>query len=211
MQVKRPKGCSPGLFGVNKLSGKADCVVTEGEFDAMLVWQEASNLVDVLTLGGKSQKLADRWLPFLLPIQRFWIATDNDEGGHQAAAYWLELTGKQGKRILPPGGAKDIGESWLAGADIRAWVQSALSSESTVTPQGLVPVSQGNGTTETCLRHDTPVLPDNCPDWMKELADGLAARLPGVEMIFTPLDIPVEDGKDPGEADVSGEDRLVHM
>ena len=72
-------------------------------------------------------------------------------------------------------------------------------------------VSQGNGATETCLLHDTPVLPDNCPDWMKELADGLAARLPGVEMIFTPLDIPVEDGKDPGEADVSGEDRLVHM
>jgi DNA primase len=132
VQVQGSAGSCPGLFGADKLTGKSGCFVVEGELDCMLMWQEAGDLVDVLTIGSKDGKLATRWLPLLLPIRRFWIATDNDPGGHQAAAYWLDSTGDRGRRILPPNRAKDMGDAWLAGADIHAWAKSALTGESAI-------------------------------------------------------------------------------
>ncbi len=111
------------LFGVDKLIGRPDCIITEGEFDALLVWQEMSELADVLTLGSESGRVADRWLPTLLRYRHFWIATDNDKAGEQAAAYWLSLTGERGQRLLPPGTAKDITEAWQKGADLQAWAR----------------------------------------------------------------------------------------
>jgi DNA primase len=124
MQIAGAPG--DGIYG--KLTGNSDCVIVEGEFDAMLLWQELSDnyrgglSADVLTLGSASGRLADRWLPCLVKTKRFWIATDNDEAGHKAAAYWLDLVGKRGRRILPPGDAKDVGEAWKAGNDLAAWM-----------------------------------------------------------------------------------------
>jgi hypothetical protein len=114
------------LFGVDHLTGKPDCIITEGEFDAMLIWQELGDLADVLTLGSANGRIADRWLPTLLQFKRFWIATDNDIEGERAAQYWLTLTSERGRRLLPPGGAKDVTEAWQAGADLRSWAMSAL-------------------------------------------------------------------------------------
>ena len=52
----------------------------------------------------------DTWLVYLINGQRFYIATDNDDAGAEAAKRWLELVGKKGSRHLPPTG-KDITES----------------------------------------------------------------------------------------------------
>jgi hypothetical protein len=111
---------------VDKLAGKPDCIVAEGEFDTMLLWQEAGDLADALTLGVTGEVLDDRWLPALLPVVRFWAATDDDERGVAAAEYWLGLAGGRGRRVLPPGGAKDVGDAWQAGADLRAWAMGFL-------------------------------------------------------------------------------------
>jgi hypothetical protein len=114
------------LFGADHLAGYHDCIITEGEFDAMLIWQELGDLADVLTLGSANGRVADRWLPTLLRFGRFWVATDNDVEGEKAAQYWLTLTSERGRRLLPPNGAKDVTEAWQAGTDLRAWAMTIL-------------------------------------------------------------------------------------
>jgi DNA primase len=114
------------LFGVDRLMGKPDCVITEGEFDLMVIWQECGDLADVLTMGSNTGHVSDRWLPALLQYRRFWIATDNDEAGDRAAQYWLTLTGERGRRLTPPKG-KDITDSLLAGVALHDWLEAALS------------------------------------------------------------------------------------
>lgn len=128
-KYKAVKGSRQSLFGVGELSGKTDCIVVEGEFDAILLWQEVRETADVLSLGSAVGRLDDRWLSSLLPIKRFWIATDSDEAGEEAARYWLALTGARGKRIVPPAGAKDVTEAWQAGADLKAWLQEHLGRQ----------------------------------------------------------------------------------
>jgi len=112
------------LFGVDHLSGRPDCIIVEGEFDAMLLWQEIGDLADVLTLGGAEGHVADRWLVALVGFQRFWIATDDDEAGWRAADYWEELAGSRGRRVLPEG--KDVTEAWQAGRSPREWAKCFL-------------------------------------------------------------------------------------
>ncbi|MBI3942761.1 MAG: hypothetical protein HY326_07085 [Chloroflexi bacterium] len=72
--------------------------------------------------GSKSTPLTDRWLSALLPVQRFYICTDNDKYGDEAAEMWLKAVGKRGRRAFPPAG-KDLTAAWQAGHDLRQWVQ----------------------------------------------------------------------------------------
>jgi DNA primase len=137
VQVRRPEGDpkymavkgsrNPSvLFGTELLSLHPDCFVVEGEFDAMLLWQEIGGVADVLTLGSASGNVADRWLRLLLSFKRFWVATDNDAAGERAAEVWLKLTGERGCRIFPPGDAKDVTEAWQKGEDLKGWALSHL-------------------------------------------------------------------------------------
>lgn len=43
-KYKAVAGSILGLFAVHRLTGKQDCVIVEGEFDALLVWQELGDL-----------------------------------------------------------------------------------------------------------------------------------------------------------------------
>jgi hypothetical protein len=171
---------------VDRLTGRADCIVVEGEFDAILVWQEVGDLVDVLTLGNASGRLTDRWLPCLLPIRRFWIATDSDPAGHQAAAYWLDVTGGRGRRILPPSGAKDVGDAWLAGADIRAWAKSSVDTGRCEAAQ-LSTASSRQCRAVRSPTDDLPLLTELCSDLPITLTELPAFRrqYPNLEMKLT--------------------------
>ena len=136
VNVKRPAGkpkykavggsLNTGLLGVDRLSDRPDCFVVEGEFDAILLCQAIGDVADVLTLGGDTGRLSDRWLAALLPIKRFWIATDADDAGEKAADYWLDLVGERGQRVYPPMGAKDVSDAHLTGADLRSWALGHL-------------------------------------------------------------------------------------
>lgn len=118
-------GRSVALFGGDAMTGKADCLVTEGEFDCLLLWQEAGDLADVTTLGSSAGRLAGLWAVYLLQALHFWIATDADEAGETAATYWLGLVGRKGRRVPIPSG-KDATDYWKAGGDLRAWLQGLL-------------------------------------------------------------------------------------
>lgn len=115
------KGSQRALFGADHLMRRPDVVISEGEFDALLVWQEAGDFVDVLTMGAAGKMPNDLSLVYLLPAERFFIATDNDPAGDAAAAKWLHLVGERGRRCRVPQG-KDVTEYWQSGANVRQWV-----------------------------------------------------------------------------------------
>jgi hypothetical protein len=115
------------LFGADTIGKHSTVVVTEGEFDAMLLHQEAGNLIGVVTLGSAAARLPDAWVPYLLGMRRLLVAYDTDAAGAEGAAMW-ESVSPRTQRIVSQAG-KDLTDFYLAGGDLRAWVQYALAAD----------------------------------------------------------------------------------
>jgi len=118
-------GSRSNMFGVDSLAGHDTVFVTEGEFDCLLLSQFVGDSAGVITFGGAATHEIESWLPYLLPVKRLLIATDNDEAGAKAWEYWQSKT-KRAERLLPPGNEKDITDAWKAGHDLTAWIEAAL-------------------------------------------------------------------------------------
>jgi len=129
VKIRRPPGCSPKylalpgghpvLFGVDQLAGRDMVVLTEGEFDAMLLHQEAGQLVDVATLGSASKALTPRAIRYLLPARRWLLAYDRDAAGEDGTSRLAGLSARV--RIAKPLAGKDLTDFWRAGGDLYAW------------------------------------------------------------------------------------------
>jgi hypothetical protein len=132
-------GGQVALFGADTLTGRDVVVVSEGEFDVMLLHQEAGELVGVVTLGSAAARLPDAWVPYLLGVRRLLVAYDTDTAGAEGAAMWQAVASCV-QRLLPLTG-KDVTDFYLAGGDLRAWVRFALAGESVLTarPEAATP------------------------------------------------------------------------
>jgi DNA primase len=118
-------GGQVALFGADTIANHDTVVITEGEFDAMLLHQEAGDLVGVVTLGSAAARLPDAWVPHLLGVQRLLVAYDTDAAGAEGAARWQSVS-PRAQRIVPLEG-KDVTDFYLAGGDLCAWVHFALA------------------------------------------------------------------------------------
>jgi DNA primase len=114
------------LYLVDWLCSKPILIITEGEFDSLLMWQETHDLCDVVTLGSATAHVAARFLLALDGYAVCGFATDNDEQGERAAEYWQDLLGSRAIRMPPPGGAKDVTDAWAAGSNLRTWVAESM-------------------------------------------------------------------------------------
>jgi hypothetical protein len=109
-------------------------VLAEGEFDAILLAQEAGDLVDVVTLGSASACPGGRWLGALRDARRILVCYDLDEAGQRGAAALAALSALSARsRPVRPVGGKDLTEMHLAGGDLRAWMQSHLARHAAAT------------------------------------------------------------------------------
>lgn len=116
-------GSGHGIYVPGSLGLRDDLIIVEGEFDAMLLWQEAGDLADVLALGGSTKSangLPGRWLLRMAPYRRIWAALDVDRAGNEGARRMLE----QDKRIRVVGVPRgtDHTEYYQSGGDLRAMV-----------------------------------------------------------------------------------------
>lgn len=85
LKYHRPKGVSePVPFGLAQLQDKDTLVIVEGSFDALSVWQIASDEVDVLALRGTHNSLRF-WRGYLAGYRRVIVATDADQAGDRIA------------------------------------------------------------------------------------------------------------------------------
>lgn len=92
-------------------------IVTEGEFDALLLGQELGELAAVVTLGSAGMKPDAAILGALLAASRWCIATDNDPAGDGAATVWPASA----RRVPPPARYKDWTEAAQDGVNLRRW------------------------------------------------------------------------------------------
>ncbi|MGA1826285.1 MAG: CHC2 zinc finger domain-containing protein [bacterium] len=118
--INIPGGNNKALFGAESLHKYPSCIVTEGEFDCMLLDQEAGDLLGVATFGGTSGRIAKRWLQYLLSLERIFICFDMDSAGDGAAEKFL-ADSKRIQRIIPPKGS-DITDFYKTGGDLRCWI-----------------------------------------------------------------------------------------
>jgi DNA primase len=118
-------GGHPCLFGADTLVAGELAILTEGEFDALLLWQEAGDLVGVATLGSCSKGVSTKALRYLLGCPRLLVAYDVDAEGDQGAERLGQLSPRM-RRLRPPLG-KDVTAFWQAGGRVRDWVQFELA------------------------------------------------------------------------------------
>ena len=98
-------------------------IVTEGEIDAMTVWQEARHLAIPATLGGAAARPSEHALAQLRRCTHLLIATDNfDRRGIEAYEKWSDrFAGMIVKRGRLPFG-KDVNDYHAGGGNVAEWV-----------------------------------------------------------------------------------------
>lgn len=104
-------------------------VICEGEFDALIAWQEIGHLVNVATFGGAGQgALRPAALTFLARCSDWLLAFDSDDAGDAAAEAWRakdwEDGGDRCRRLCLPPGIKDLTELYCSGANLTDWIRS---------------------------------------------------------------------------------------
>lgn len=114
------------LYGADRLPGAATAVVTEGEFDALLMGQYLPKNWAAVTMGSAGS-LPDNplWLRYFAAVDRVYLVMDNDAAGETAVSHWRELLPWVDLAAVPQG-HKDLTEFWQAGGDLAAWLNEAL-------------------------------------------------------------------------------------
>ena len=108
--------------------GELPMLLVEGEFDALIGFQEVGHMLHVATAGSASVRslpLASR--SALALTTWLLLAFDHDQAGVDAVWQWKEKYPHKSRRVLLPAG-KDLNEFVSQGGDIQAWIQS-LSDE----------------------------------------------------------------------------------
>jgi hypothetical protein len=105
-------------------------IISEGEFDALLLAQELGDLAAVVTLGSASARPNPDILGVMLAAPVWYIATDADQAGDKAASGWPA----RAVRVRPPDPCKDWTEATQAGINLRRWWLPRLGATEPAAP-----------------------------------------------------------------------------
>lgn len=116
-------GANP-LYNADSITPHKPVILVEGEFCALVITQEAGELVTAAATGSKDSAQGGRWIARLTAAPQVLVALDAEPGkGDEAARRWLELL-PNAKRWRPM--LKDPGDMHRAGLSVRGWVEAAL-------------------------------------------------------------------------------------
>lgn len=101
-------------------------VVAEGEFDAMLGHQEFGHVANCLTVGGADQRPQPGVLAALATSPLWLVSFDSDRAGAKGGVKWYEFDPERFRSATLPPGLKDLTKVFLAGQDLRRWLQDEL-------------------------------------------------------------------------------------
>ncbi len=119
------KGSGNGCYVIGKPG--LPVVLVESVLDAVLIWQEARDLVAAVALTGSTKKPDAQTTDFLRNSPGILWALDFDEAGRKASSWWREHF--PGMRTWPCAAGKDPGEMLKVGIPIRPWLEAVLLCE----------------------------------------------------------------------------------
>lgn len=117
-------GSTHGLYNADALYQHTTALFCEGEFDALLVAQEAGELVAPVTLGSAATRLTARWYGMLVGHRTIFVSYDRDDAGKRGMERLLKLSPRFHELSVPCG--KDISDFYRNGGDLYAWLTGAL-------------------------------------------------------------------------------------
>ncbi len=89
-RYKQVAGGSNGLYLGYLLGYDRPVIITEGEFDALSIAQEAGHHVSVVATGSTEGSHTARWIAALARKDLVFVAFDAEEKGDRAAQWWLD-------------------------------------------------------------------------------------------------------------------------
>jgi len=98
-------------------------MVVESELDAILINQEAGDLIGVIALGSSAIKPDSQLDERLMNASRILCALDNDEAGIKAVSFWRRYPGY---KRWPSIKGKDCTEQMKFGVPVRMWIEAGL-------------------------------------------------------------------------------------
>jgi DNA primase len=128
-KYKHVRGGKQALFLGDTLAPDIPAVICEGEFDALLLAQEARHSASVITLASASTDInLATWGLYLMRPPSFILAFDMDKAGDEGANKfsWLHNS----TRLQIPAlreGDKDITDYYKSGGDLRALIQDVMT------------------------------------------------------------------------------------
>jgi len=167
----------PALFGADMMRGHDVAALAEGEFDCMLLAQEAGDLAGVATLGSAGASLdLSAWGDFL-PVARLLVAYDLDGAGDKGAAKLTGLTSRA-RRVSVPAmpNVKDLTDFWKAGGNLRAWLTFEIARLAVPTPPAAQDIGAECAAIYDAWRADPQ--PDDAAYVQRYAAAAIAAGLP---------------------------------
>lgn len=125
-KYRGPRGGRMALYGRERWAGLPVLLLVEGEFDALLAWQEAGDLLDVATLAGARAALDMGDALALLEKAAVVAVYDADAAG-QAGAATLAARWSRVTQLAPPD--HDLTDTWVHGGDLRAWLAQVAAEQ----------------------------------------------------------------------------------
>lgn len=133
-KYKHVRGGRQALYMADSLTANRPAVFCEGEFDALLLYQEIQNLASVITLASATGELnLATWGLYLLRPSSFILAHDMDNAGENGAAklHWLH----DAQRLIIPRlqpGIKDLTDFHQAGGNLYSLIESVIHPEAPI-------------------------------------------------------------------------------
>jgi hypothetical protein len=104
-------------------NGRDTIMIVESDLDAILIDQEANDLVNIVSLGSCSMKPDVATHSLLTKASCIALSLDYDKAGKDAVGWWLKQYKQARKAFVPEG--KDPGEFALRGGPINLWIKVA--------------------------------------------------------------------------------------
>jgi len=123
-----PRGGKSILFGIDWAAHLPVLILTEGEWDTMILWDHAMDLCYAGTIGGAQSKFDLLDLALLTRYQKIFVVHDDDNAGDKGRAYIasLKAISPRIESITPP--AHDLTDFWKSGGDLWKWVSGYVVS-----------------------------------------------------------------------------------
>jgi len=128
-KYKLVTGSKPAaIFNADNLATARECLIVEGEINAMIGHQTINDVIAVASMGsaGNRPELV-AWGPYFINKTIIFALYDDDDAGQAGALALYKQLGERVKMVTLPNGAGDLNDYYTAGGDVWEWIKPYLT------------------------------------------------------------------------------------